>query len=336
MDTSPKISVLLPVGNRHPFLSEALDSLVAREGVDFEVVLVDNTTQRRFAIGPDELSPGISRLKIVHEPLAGIAHALNTGLRHCRGRYIARMDADDICLPGRLKIQSEYLDQHPGSGMVSGLVDLFGHEEHNQGMKSYVERINHWISEQDLFNHRFVESPFAHPSVMFRRSLIENHGPYSTGPIPEDYELWLRWFALGIRMAKIPQKVIRWRDHPDRLSRTDRNYSLQAFDTVRLKYLVDWLHERKNLPPVWIWGGGKYSRKKAAQLTLAGIPVRGFIDVHPNRKIAGFEVIHYTRIPPPGTAFVISMVSNRDKYREIEQWLTGINYVRGKDYLLAS
>ena len=74
----------------------------------------------------------------------------------------------------------------------------------------------HWVN-------RFKESPVAHPTVMFRRELIDEHGLYSVKPIPEDYELWLRWMENGIRFAKIAEKLFVWTDSSNRLSRVHQN-----------------------------------------------------------------------------------------------------------------
>jgi glycosyltransferase involved in cell wall biosynthesis len=270
-----------------------------------------------------------------HETRQGIAYALNTGLEFCRGKYIARMDADDVMLPGRLQLQNDFLDKNPGSGLVSGLVktnhDLTGTE----GMNHFTSQINEMLSEQEIYHHRFVESPFAHPSVMFRKSLIEQFGNYSTAGGPEDYELWLRWFSNGVRMNKLPVEVIYWRDHASRLTRNHPDYSRAGFALTRLHYLAIWIQNHWQNKPIWIWGGGKYSRKSALALIDQGIPISGFIDVFTERKIPGYRVMHFSNIPPSGQIFIISMISNRGKFKEVKLHLTGLGYEPDRDFILA-
>lgn len=332
-----KVSVLLPFLNAAHTLEQSLLSVLQQDFDDFEVILVNNgSDDESAAIAGKYIRTG-DKIKLIDEPVRGIAKALNTGLNHCRGEYIARMDADDISLPGRLKIQSGYLDLHPETGLISGLVNNISSISNNEGMSAYVHYLNSTVTRDEIFHHRFVESPFAHPSVMFRKNLITRFGKYSEENIPEDYELWLRWFSKGVIMEKLPVPVIDWHDHPARASRKMISYSKDAFSQIRMKYLAEYLkdHLKSNLK-LLIWGGGKLSRKKAESLIAYGIRVDGFIDVNPKREISGYEVIHYLDLPPPGHYFILSLVSNRGKYLEIAEYLQSRGYNRGDDFLMAS
>lgn len=333
---SPLVSVILPFRNPGPGFRKAIGSILVQEGVSWELILVNNHSDPVSSAIALEYAGSDPRVKIVVEPEAGIAGALNKGIKLATGTFIARMDADDESLPDRLRMQSRYLLNHPQVGLVSGKVVYSGPAENTAGMRSYVEQINSLVTGEEIYRHRFVESPFAHPSVMYRKELIEKFGGYTTDEVPEDYELWLKWFSKGVTMEKVPAEVIIWHDHETRASRTLPNYTAPAFDRVRLTYLA--LHLRQNNPerPVFVWGGGKLSRKKAAVLTDFGVPVKGFIDVAANRKISGFETINYLDLPLPGEVFVISMVSNRGKYREIDQFLKSKGYRSEVDYILAS
>jgi glycosyltransferase involved in cell wall biosynthesis len=331
-----KISVLLPFCNPGSFFRDAVESVLLQLAPSFELILVNNNSDTGSLNYAESVAASDSRVKLIQETNQGIAFALNKGLRHCTGTYIARMDADDVCLPDRLQKQSDYLDRHPDTGMVSGLVRFIGDSETGQGMQHYVAQINSLISADDLYHHRFVESPFAHPSVMFRKSLIDQFGDYSTEKVPEDYELWLRWFSCGVRMEKIPVEVISWRDHPERASRNQISYSSESFDRVRLSYLVAELRKHPgNKMPLYIWGGGRLSRKKASILSGFGLQIDGYIDVYKERKINNSTVIHFSEIPAAGQIYIVSLVSNRGRYREIGQYLQQKGYQQGRDFLLA-
>jgi hypothetical protein len=111
-------------------------------------------------------------------------------------------------------------------------------------------------------------------------------GRYADGAFPEDYELWLRWLAAGVRMEKLPDALLVWRDTPRRLSRTDPRYAPDAFDELRAHHLARWLAETNpHHPDVTIWGAGRVSRRRAARLRAQGVRVTGWIDIDP-RKIA--------------------------------------------------
>lgn len=326
------ISVLLPFHNAASFLERAVRSAADQAFEQKELVLVNNaSTDDSLAIA-QRLQHEYNFVKLVEEPCKGIAYALNTGLNHCTGNYLARMDADDVMLAGRLQAQFEFLEAKKEIGLAGGLVAFESEVADARGYEAYVKQINEWQSEDDIYHHRFVESPFAHPSVMFRRSLIESYGSYSTGPYPEDYELWLRWMHHGVRMAKVPVPVLLWKDRADRLSRTHENCSPEAFDTVRYNYLGKWMNEkRERLRPVYVWGG-KLARKKAKLLEAQGITVRGYIDVKaPDQP----DTIHFSDIPAAGEIFILSMVSNRGKFAEVRDFLLERGYVIGKDFVLA-
>lgn len=331
----PEISVLLPFRNAADSLKPAVESIQRQNSVKWELILVDNNSTDAGSLPARQLASDDHRIRICKEPRAGIAHALNTGLTHCRGKYIARMDADDIMLPGRLQAQSDFLDKNPSIGLVAGLVEFRGPQP-AAGYSAYVDQINSWISEEQLRMHRFVESPFAHPSVMFRKELPGKYGNYTQEELPEDYELWLRWMNAGVRMAKLEMFVLQWNDRPDRLSRIHPSYSAEAFDLVRYRYLSDWLKQQaSSLPPVYVWGAGKLARRKMKLLEeLSGVSPAGLIDIKPALS-ATLPYLFYKDIPGPGEIFIISMVSNRGKYAEIRDFLGERGYHPEKDFILA-
>lgn len=331
------VSVLLPFHNAQKTLVAAVDSVALQEvSFAFEIVLVNNASTDESTEIADALSKKYNNIRILNEPRKGIAFALNTGLKNIHAKYVARMDADDISLPGRLRKQHDFLEQNPEFGLVSGLIRFGESEDHATGFKQYVKQLNAWQTEDDLYRYRFVESPFAHPSVMFRYALITKFGLYTEQPEPEDYELWLRWMQQNVPMKKLDDEVLQWHDSPERLSRSHENYSSEAFDRVRYRYLAEWLKPRLSaLPPIYAWGGGKLATRKLKLLeSLAGFKTAGIIDLK-EKPGSALPHIHFSNIPAPGQIFIISMVSNRGRYREIEDFLTRKGYVPEKDFVLA-
>lgn len=336
----PKVSVLLPFHEPGEFFSDALTSTLHQYGVNFEVVLVANNPDHGSMQTALRMAAAHPIIKLVHENRQGISHALNCGLKHCSGEYIARMDADDIMLPGRLAFQSDYLDANDDTDVVSGLViEEKEHQELHQtdGMKEYTGTVNDLLTHQSMFHHRFIDAPVIHPSVMFRKKLIDRFGDYNTAEIPEDFEMWLRWFDENVRFAKLNLPVLMWRDHAKRLTRSAPSYSSHAFDLVRMHYLSRFLsNQMKPGKALWIWGAGKYARRKIRLLPADTVPVEGFIDVDLNASVAGFPVMHYTTLPPPGKMFIVSLVSNRGKYHEIRHFLLSKGYEEGVDFVLGA
>ncbi|HEX5001095.1 MAG TPA: glycosyltransferase family A protein, partial [Bacteroidia bacterium] len=112
------ISVLLPFTGKCPYLKEAIESLLYPFDEQIELILVDNCGDAASKQLVASVVQSDQRVRLIQEPVKGIVNALNTGLNHCKGEYIARMDADDISLPGRLQNQAHYLQSHPEVGLV--------------------------------------------------------------------------------------------------------------------------------------------------------------------------------------------------------------------------
>jgi glycosyltransferase involved in cell wall biosynthesis len=335
-DYSTSVSVILPVCNAEKTLLTAVNSIFNQTHSDWELILVENGSDDATRSICMELAHKNKRVKCIALSEKGIAKALNEGVRHASYPFIARMDADDFSYPDRLENQIRFLTQNPEYGLISGLVEISTDGLKNEGYREYVRMINSWISDDEMERYRFMESPFAHPSVMFRKSLFDTYGGYSTDPIPEDYELWLRLFKNGIKMAKLSQVVIRWNDSPGRLSRTHPNYSKNAFDQVRYDYLANYLKEMVSAgKDIYVWGGGKFAKHKLRHIqNRIPLTIKGIIDVKPKEKLKPGQ-LHYLEIPEPENTFIISLVSNRGVYLEIEDFLVKRNYKPVLDFICA-
>ena len=275
------------------------------------------------------------RIRVLHEPRIGIAHALNTGLAHAEGGYIARMDADDISHPERLAEQVATLDAYPEIGVLGTRTAFASSVQESRGMQAFVEWQNNILSPHEHYVKRFVDAPLAHPTVMFRRELVEQFGGYDTGPLPEDHELWLRWMDAGVRFAKLPAELLTWNDHAHRLSRTHSNYSVDAFFSTKVKWLAQWLKRRLNGRPVIIAGTSALCRNRAAMLEAEGIVIGAFTDVRP-REVPGYTFIPHDQLPPAGEAFIVSFISQRGTGDRIAEFLASRGLVEGADFVLAA
>lgn len=328
-----KVSILLPVYNAEATLFQALESLRAQHFQSLEIIVInDGSTD-----GTLKLLRTQNDIKLLNHAHRGIVPALNDGLAAANGEYIARMDADDLCHPERIKQQAAFLDAFPSIGLVGCRVGFGGDREKQAGYAAYVDWINTLIEPRDIELHRFVESPLAHPSVMFRRELPEQFGTYRDGPFPEDYELWLRWMAQGVQCAKVDRELIIWNDPPTRLSRTDERYSIDAFYETKAKYLFQWLkNNNPHHPEIIVWGAGRVTRKRAAVLEQYGIHITHYIDLKPRVLDCGTPVIHHNELPPPDTCFILPMVGNRGARGKIHAFLHKKGFTAGWNYMLAS
>jgi glycosyltransferase involved in cell wall biosynthesis len=260
-------------------LPQALDSLSRQTFPDFEVIAVDDGSTDATLPVLEEWAERDGRLHVLRRPHQGLVPSLNAGLDACNSPYVARMDADDWSHPERMSHQVAYLEAHPEVGVVSCLVKGFPDENVRQGFRLYIDWLNSLVSDEDIRREMFVESPLPHPSVAFRRQVVVQAGGYRDCVWAEDYDLWLRLYLAGVRFAKLPEFLLGWREHPERLTRTDSKYSLENFLRAKAFYLVRGpLLDRD---AVIIWGAGMVGRRLAKQLEGQNAPLVAFVDIDP-------------------------------------------------------
>lgn len=336
----PTVSVLMPVYNGMPFLPEAVASIQAQRDCDFECVVVNDGSEDGTRAYLDQVGAQDPRFRVFHAPHAGIVAALNHGLTHVRGDLVARMDADDQCDPERLALQAAYLQAHGDVGLVASQVAYDGDATLNRGFSLYVDWSNQLLAPEAIYQNRFVESPLVHPSVMFRRSCVTQFGGYRDGPFPEDYELWLRWLDAGVRMAKLPRQLVSWREREDRLTRVHERYTDLAFYRAKAFYLERFLRGASvESRPLWVWGAGRTTRKRAEMLEAVGLRLAAYVDINPKKigqVIHGKPVYAPEDLPAPDACFVLAYVGSRGAREQIAAFLDKRGFQVGRDYLLAA
>lgn len=338
--TDPIVSVVMPVRNAMRTIERAVSSIRRQTLPGWEMIAVDDGSQDATALLLDKAARTDSRIRVVRIPHGGITAALNEGISLANGRFIARMDADDISSPERLESQVRFLDAHMEVGVAGSLVAFGGDRRESAGFALHVDWLNTLVSHTQILLNRFVESPFAHPSVMFRHDLVAKHGGYLHGDFPEDYELWLRWLDAGVVMAKVPRVLLTWTDSATRLSRTNPRYRPAAFYRCKAAYLSRWLrgHVDDNRK-ILIWGAGRPTRQRADFLTAHGIEIEGYIDIDPRKQgrvLRGRRIIAPDDLPPPEEVFVLGYVSKRGARDLIRRSLVAKRFVEGQDFLMAA
>ncbi len=329
------VSILLPFYRVEPgAFHDAIRSIAEQTLQAWELILIDNNADSPTREVADEWSRRDIRIRIVEEPTQGIAFALNCGLREAQYDLIARMDADDVAHPERLEKQVAYANAHPAIGVVATQTTFDSAITQSEGYAWFVNWQNSIITPEAHAIACFVESPVAHPTVLFRKSLIAQYGPYSTENVPEDYELWLRWFHAGVQFYKIPEPLLVWKDHPQRLSRNHPNYSENAFWQVKCHYLALWLRDKVAADQkIVVCGAGKLPRSRAALLEQEGIAVAGFTDVK-MRQTPDFHFISLSELKTPGEYFLLSFIAKRGVGHEIARHFSALGFVEGRDFLI--
>jgi glycosyltransferase involved in cell wall biosynthesis len=278
------VSVLMPCFNAADTIEESLATIAAQTHPDFEVILVDDGSQDETPQILKRWQASDPRFRAISIAHGGIINALNAGLAACEGGYVARMDADDRSMPSRLEKQAGYLDAHPETALVSCLVRGFPENEVREGFRIYIDWLNSLATHDEMQKQLFVESPVAHPSVMFRRDVVQGLDGYHEHGWAEDYDLWLRMSLAGCEFAKIRETLLEWREHPERLTRTDSRYSLENFLRAKAHYLMQ--GPLSGGQPLVIWGAGMMGKRLSKYLLREGANIIAFIDVD-EKKIGG-------------------------------------------------
>lgn len=324
------LSVLLPFRDAAATIREALASVLCEREVPLEVIAVDDGSEDEGARVVEGF--GDARVRLLRTEGIGVARATALAANAARFSLLARMDADDVSLPGRFAAQVAALRDERLS-VVGTLVEAFG--EVGEGARLYVEWLNGIVTPEDHAREIFVESPLCQPSVAIRRAALEAVGGYRESVGPEDYDLWLRLHAAGHRLAKVPQPYLRWRHHARRATHVDPRCALPQFALQKAPFLAARLRDSGR--DVVVWGAGKTGRRLARALEAHGVFPSAFVDIDP-RKIGG--VARGVPIIDPAMldarAVVVVAVGARGARAIVRGRLRARELVEGVDFVCAS
>lgn len=203
----PEISVILPAYNTEAYLGKAIQSLLDQSFRDFELLIInDGSTDKTEDIIRSFSDPRIVYIK--NEQNYGLIDTLNKGIDISRGKYIARMDGDDICLATRFAYQKSMLDQHPGIAAIASTIIFINKAGEQTGSWDLDKRT---IDPQAIRSKMPYENCIAHPSVMMRSSVLKEM-KYKPGQKNiEDYDLWLRLMIRGYGITKVTEPQLLYR-----------------------------------------------------------------------------------------------------------------------------
>ncbi|MEX0777515.1 MAG: glycosyltransferase [Phycisphaeraceae bacterium] len=213
MSNKPLISVVLPVYNGQRYLAAAVSSVLMQSMKDFELIVIDDgSTDGSLAI-LEGLARRDQRVRLVSRENRGLVATLNEGISLARAPFIARMDADDICLPQRLARQWAFLQANAAVVCVGGYYQLM--DQRGRHLTTMTPPSDHAGLERELLA---GHTPLCHPSAMMRAQAVRAVGGYDPAMmLAEDLDLWLRLGEIG-RLAVLPEPVIRYRLHGESVS----------------------------------------------------------------------------------------------------------------------
>lgn len=212
-----KVSVVMPVYNGAAYVGDAIESVLNQTFQDFELIIIDDgSTDHTVSVVRHYRDRRIVFLKNDHD----FIKALNTGLRAARGKYIARMDADDLMHPQRLEIQCRVMDERADVAVCGTCMKTFGQSDQELMLG------DGYVDSRMLLAGNIV----AHPTTMLRKDFLERHSiRYQRYAHAEDYKLWCEIAKCGGRFYVVPQVLLFYRMSPGQVS---QKYSAQQGETV--------------------------------------------------------------------------------------------------------
>jgi glycosyltransferase involved in cell wall biosynthesis len=230
MKSSPLISVILPVFNADKYVFQAIESILNQTYTDFELIIIDDGSTDHSA----EVICSFHDTRIVflqNQDNQGLVYTLNRGIQSAKGKYIARMDADDISLPHRFQQQVSFLEMHPEIGVVgSGYLPI---DENNNAVRSPIYKAEYPLTVKWAI---LIGNPLAHPSTMYRADLARQLGGYDKHfTYAEDYEFWTRMAEIT-NICSIKDVLIRYRVRDD--DHRSRKYSEMLQETNKIRQIA--------------------------------------------------------------------------------------------------
>lgn len=211
----PLVSVLLPVHNGGVFLQEAVTSILEQTWNDFEIVAVENGSTDGSLDILQQFAEVDGRVRVIEAGPVGLVAALNLGVGAATGRYLARMDADDVAEPQRLETQVAYLRGNPSVGVVGTAHDYIDAVGTTVGFRRFV------TSPGAVAASLYFGNPLAHPTVMIDRDRTGTIEFPTEFPDAEDLALWRTLSLAGVGLGNVADVLLHYRVHADSVTAKD-------------------------------------------------------------------------------------------------------------------
>ena len=223
--SKPTITVLMPVYNAEKYISDAIASVLAQSFADFELLIINDgstdETENIIRSFTDQ------RIVLINQANQGVAAALNNGLQIAKAEYIARFDADDICMAQRLQTQYDFLFAHPEYTIVGSDVDYL--DMNDEFIFSYSALM---YSNEQIQQQQFIICPFIHSSVLFRKGAVIKAGGYNIHAHTfEDHLLWPKILSQG-KGCNLPEKLLQVRLNPGSIT-IDERWRSKRFHQIK-------------------------------------------------------------------------------------------------------
>jgi glycosyltransferase involved in cell wall biosynthesis len=232
------VSVIMSVYNGAEFLDEAIRSILVQTYRDFEFIAIDDGSTDASLRILNHYAAGDKRIRVISRPNRGLTRTLNEAIQLAGGKYIARMDSDDVSMPRRLEQQVAFLEKNPQILLLGGAYELI--DDRGRKLTTHYPPLDNDALQQRCLDGR---TPICHPLAMIRRDALLRVGGYDESfLVAQDLDLWLRLGEIG-HLACLPDVLLYYRMHENSIS--ERKQSQQV---ANMRRAVEAAARRRGVP----------------------------------------------------------------------------------------
>jgi len=328
----PLISVLMPVRNAAPWLSDCLESLLSQSYTHWELLAVNDHSTDESGDILEAFAKKDSRIQAFTATGTGIIPALRLAYRQSAGLLITRMDADDLMPYRKLDLLLTAWQKQGKGSLATGWVNYVSDDILQDGYRRYASWLNDLQRQGNPFRSIYRECVIPSPAWLLHRHDLDSIGAFGPDRYPEDYDLVFRMYAAGLRVNSAQDVVHIWRDHPTRSSRTRPEYARQEYFKLKVPYFRD-LDYAADRTPV-LWGAGTKGKKLARQLREHQLPFRWVCNTASKWGHHIYEVLMEApgivdELPDPQ---IIVAVSGPDDQEQLRSRFREKGMLEGRDY----
>lgn len=327
------VSILTPFKNTEAFIGECIQSIISQTYTNWELIIIDDhSTDNSYNI-VNAFAENEPRIKLLKNTGNGIIDALKLAFKTSTGKFITRMDSDDIMANNKLEVLVNQLKTHGKQHVATGLVQYFSDAGISDGYQQYETWINNLTKTGSNYNEIYKECVIASPCWMLHREDLITCGAFNPNIYPEDYDLTFRFYKHKYKCIPNNQLLHYWRDYSYRTSRTHAHYALNHFIDLKLMHFLEIdYNSDKNLV---IWGAGHKGKLIAKTLVEKNIPFTWICD-NPNKigkAIYGVTLQPFMNLASVKNSQSIVTVANKIAQKEIHKYMATIKKQPVIDYI---
>jgi len=225
MNKTPDVSIIMAVFNGEEFIEDSIKSVLKQTFKNFEFIIVDDGSIDNSLKIIKSYQAIDSRIKIITQKNNGLAKSLNVGIKNSKGKYIARIDADDLCYECRLEKQYLFMENNHLVDLIGSSVDVINENGVITSQKIQITEF------KKIYQNRFLLSPVLHITFFGKRIFFEKHSYRENFIYAQDYDLVLRGLDSGSVIMNMEEKLVQYRDYQRKI---DPSKFIQQFRITEL------------------------------------------------------------------------------------------------------